>query len=75
MVTVILATSALVVAVIALVISVKKSNVKVIKETNTVVEHAPTEHPFVYDEENNSYRLDGNLFVSGGISCLTTKSE
>lgn len=71
MIAIILAAAALVVAVIALVVSMKKQTV--IKETKTVVEHAPAEHPFYYDEKRKAYTLEGSLECTGTLSCMSKK--
>ena len=73
MIAIILAAAALVVATIALVISMKKQTV--VKETKTVIEHAPAEHPFYYDEKRNVYIIDGNLHATGTLSCMQPKAQ
>jgi hypothetical protein len=49
------------------VISLKKQTVKVTKETTKIVEHAPVDNPFYYNEKQNTYQLDGNLKVTGAV--------
>lgn len=60
----------LTVAIVALVIALKKQTVKEVVKTEKVIEHAPVEHPFVFDEKNGMYRLDGDLYVTGSVSAL-----
>ena len=38
-------------------------------------ETAPADHPFYYSETSGTYVLDGNLKVTGGLSCLNSKNE
>lgn len=64
---------ALAVAIAALVISLKRQ--RVIKETKTVIEHAPTDHPFIYDAKRKTYTLDGSLKVTGSVSCSERKED
>ena len=64
---------ALAVAIAALVISLNRQ--KVVKETNTIVEHAPASHPFTYESKSKTYVLDGSLKVNGFVSCLERKEE
>lgn len=64
---------ALAVAIAALVVSLKRQ--KVVKETKTIIEHAPINHPFIYNEKQNTYQLDGNLKVTGSVSCMEMKKE
>lgn len=59
MIAIILAAAALVIAAIALVISMKKQK----------------SIPFTFDKKENVYSIDGNLEVSGTVSCLTSKSN
>lgn len=59
MIAIILAAAALVVAAIALVISMKKQK----------------SIPFTFDKKENMYSIDGNLEVSGTVCCLTSKSN
>lgn len=83
MVAIVIALVALAAGVAALVIALKKQTVikevtekQVVKtEEVTTVVHAPVEHPFVYDEENKVYWLNGSLKVSGGVSCLNNEKE
>lgn len=73
-VTFIISVVALIIGIVAIVIAVRKKNIKeVVTTTKTEVVHAPVEHPFVYDEKNEVYSLDGSLEVSGGITCLKIK--
>lgn len=74
-ITLILSVIAVVNAVIALVIASKKQEVVevVTKEKTVKVEHAPVEHPFTYDESKHAYTLNGDLEVTGGITCLKEK--
>lgn len=62
----------LAVSVTAIVIATKKQTVKEVVKTNEVVkiEHAPVEHPFTFDKENEVYVLNGNLYVKGSVSAL-----
>ena len=62
----------LAVSVTAIVIATKKQTVKEVVKTNEVVkiEHAPVEHPFTFDKENEVYVLNGNLCVKGSVSAL-----
>lgn len=62
---------ALAVAIIALVASGLKRK-EVVKETKVIEK---VDSPFVYDEERKSYRLDGNLYVDGGITALKEGKE
>jgi uncharacterized protein YpmB len=75
MVAIILSIIAMVASSVAIVISLKKQTVKVTKETTKVVEHAPAEHPFYYNEKEKTYQLDGNLKVTGAVSCMEMKKE
>ena len=78
MIAVIISVVALAVGIAALVIALKKQSIKetvtekqVVKtEEVTTVVHAPVEHPFVYDKENETYWLNGNLKVYGSVTCL-----
>lgn len=69
---IILTVISLAVGVTALVIALKKQSSKEIVKTEKVVrvEHAPVEHPFVYDENKKTYILDGNFYVTGSVSAL-----
>lgn len=60
---------------VAIVISLKKQTVKVTKETTKIVEHAPVDNPFYYNEKQKTYQLDGNLKVTGAVSCMEMKKE
>lgn len=68
----VIAIVALLVGCIALVIAVKKASIKevVTKEIVKQIEYGPVEHPFVYDKKKSTYTLDGDLLVTGGVSCL-----
>lgn len=74
--TLVVAVLALAASIFALITAAKKSETikevtkEIVKEVK--VEHAPVEHPFTYDPDNTSYTLEGNLFVTGGVSCLKT---
>lgn len=72
MTAIIIASVALVTAIIAVVISLKRQKVteRIVEKETVKVEHAPVEHPFVYDEETGFYRLDGSLYATGSISAL-----
>ena len=67
MVALIIAIIALIISIIAFIIS-KKNKKDVQVKTETKVIYAPVEHPFYYD--GKCYSLDGDLKVSGSISCL-----
>ena len=60
----------LTVAIVALVIALKKQTANEVVKTEKVIEHAPVEHPFVFDKKNGMYRLDGDLYVTGSVSAL-----
>ncbi len=64
---------ALALAIATLVISLKRQ--RVVKETKTIIEHAPVNHPFTYDEKRKIYTLDGSLKVTGSVSCLERKED
>ena len=68
--TFIVALLAFVCACIALILALKKDEEKIIKEKIVSVEHAPIEHPFIYDEKKKVYVLDGDLEITGGVTCL-----
>ena len=70
--TLIIAIAALAAAITAL---VRKPKQEMVKETITEKETAPAEHPFYYSETSSTYVLDGNLKVTGGLSCLNEKTE
>ena len=70
--TLIIALAALAAAIIAL---LKKPKQEVVKETIKEKETAPADHPFYYSEASSTYLLDGNLKVTGGLSCLNNKKE
>ena len=75
MVAIILSAIALVVGFIALAIALKKQTMKVLKETKTIIEHVPVDHPFIYDAQRGIYTLDGNLKVNGTLSCLEKEEQ
>ena len=62
---------ALAASIIALVAAGLKRK-EVIKETKVVEK---VDHPFTRDEENDCYRLKGNLLVEGGISFFDGQGE
>lgn len=64
-VAIVLAAVAVALSIIALVKSGKVVETKV----TTKIEHAPVEHPFIYDEQRESYTLDGKFYVTGSITC------
>lgn len=67
---------ALIVGIVAIVVAARKKNIKeVVTTTKTEVVYSPVEHPFVYDKENEVYSLNGDLNVSGEISCMNIKKE
>lgn len=70
--TIIISIIAMVVAVASIVIAMKKQTAKEVIKTKEVVtvEHAPVEHPFTFDKENEVYVLNGNLCVKGSVSAL-----
>ena len=70
--TLIIAIAALAAAITAL---LKKPKQEVVKETIKEKETAPADHPFYYSEATCTYVLDGNLKVTGGLSCLNNKKE
>lgn len=62
---------ALVFAVIAFTKALKNKNItvkEIVKEVK--IEKAPVEHPFIYDNKKMSYTLNGNLEVTGSVTCL-----
>lgn len=71
-ITFIIAIAALAVAITAL---LKKPKQEVVKETIKEKETAPADHPFYYSDASSTYVLDGNLKVTGGLSCLNEKTE
>lgn len=75
MVAIILSIIAMVASSVAIVISLKKQTVKATKETTKIVEHAPVDNPFYYNEKQKTYQLDGNLKVTGAVSCMEMKKE
>ena len=75
MVAIILSIVAMAASSVAIVVSLKKQTVKVTKETTKIVEHAPVDNPFYYNEKQKTYQLDGNLKVTGAVSCMETKKE
>lgn len=70
--TLIIAIAALAAAITAL---VRKPKQEVVKETIKEKETAPANHPFYYSEASSTYVLDGNLKVTGGLSCMNDKKE
>jgi hypothetical protein len=71
-------TVAIVLAVLAVVLSIiaiVKSGKVVETKVTTKIEHAPVEHPFIYDEHQKTYMLNGGLFVSDFIVCPNTFSK
>lgn len=75
MIAIILSIIAIAAAAVAIVIALKKQTVQVTKETTKVVEYAPAEHPFYYNEKEKTYQLDGSLKVTGAVSCMEMKKE
>lgn len=75
-ISIIISSLALVIAIIAVVMAVKNKKT-VVKETTVKQEviHAPVDHPFVYDEKVQAYRVNGSLYVTGFISALNIKKE
>lgn len=71
-ITLIIAIAALAAAIIAL---LRKPKQEVVKETVHEVDHASVDHPFCYDKANDTYFLNGNLKVTGGLSCLNNQKE
>ena len=69
--------SALLVSIAALIVAARKrKDVETVTREKVVeVIHAPVDNPFVYDEQVKSYTLDGNLFVTGFLSCLKKEGE
>jgi archaellin len=57
------------VAVVLSIIAIMKSGKVVETKVTTKIEHAPVEHPFIYDEERKAYTLDGNFYATGSITC------
>ena len=70
--TLIIALAALAAAITTL---VRKPKQEVVKETIKEKETAPADHPFYYSEASSTYVLDGNLKVTGSLSCLNEKNE
>lgn len=64
---------AIVVAIAALAIAVRKKPREIIKEQVIRVDRAPVEHPFTYDNERATYTLDGSLEVTGGLAAYARK--
>ena len=67
---IIIASIALIVATVAIIMVAKKR--EVIKETTVEVvkESAQADNPFTYDEKGKVYRLNGSLKVEGSLSCI-----
>lgn len=69
-----IAIAAVVIAIIAIVMVKKSKNfTEVINKT--LIEYGPVEHPFTYDEKEETYRLKGNLKVDGSVAALTKEEE
>ena len=64
---------AVVIAVVALVIALRKKPREIIKEQILRVDRAPVEHPFTYDKERTTYTLNGSLEVTGGLAAHARK--
>ena len=77
MTAIIIASAALVTAIIAVVISLKRQKVteRVVEKETVKVVHAPVEHPFVYEEETGFYRLDGSLYATGALAALDKQNK
>ena len=77
MVAIIIASAALVTAIIAVVISMKRQKVteRIVEKETVKVVHAPVEHPFVYEEETESYRLDGSLYATGTLAAMDKQNK
>ena len=77
MTAIIIASAALVTAIIAVVISLKRQKVteRIVEKETVKVVHAPVEHPFVYDEETGFYRLDGSLYATGALAALDKQNK
>ncbi len=71
---IIIAIVAVFIAIIAIVVVKKSKNfTEVINKT--LIEYGPVEHPFTYDEKEETYRLKGNLKVDGSVAALTKEEE
>ena len=77
MTAIIISSLALAVAIVALILAIKKQNVikETTREKEIKIEYAPIEHPFTYDSQKKVYQLDGSLKVNGGVSCLEKGKE
>lgn len=72
-ITLIIAIAALAAAIIALVRKPKQEVVNQIVEK--IIEKHDPEQPFKYDAVSSTWHLEGNLDVSGYLSCLDKKKE
>ena len=70
---IVLSIIAIVVAIAALAIALKKKPREIIKEQVIRVDRAPVEHPFTYDKERTTYTLNGSLEVTGGLAAHARK--
>ena len=61
------------VAVVLSIIAIVKSGKVVETKVTTKVEHAPVENPFMYDEQQKIYVLNGSLWVTDSIGCKNKK--
>lgn len=71
---IIIAIVAVVIAIIAIVVAKKSKNFTEVVN-KTIIEYGPVEHPFTYDEKEETYRLNGNLKVDGSVAALTKEEE
>ena len=70
--TLFIAIVALACALASLVIAIRerhKKEMATVKQPAQATTMKPVESPFMYDESRKSYTLDGNLYVSGSVSC------
>lgn len=65
---IIIASIAIITAVLAIIMAAKKR--EVFKETTKEIVKESVDIPFTYDEKNKVYRLNGSLKVDGSISCI-----
>ena len=65
---IIIASIAIITAVLAIIMAAKKR--EVFKETTKEIVKESVDIPFTYDESNKVYRLNGSLKVDGSISCI-----
>lgn len=70
---IVLSILAVIIAIAALVIALRKKPREVIKEQILRVDRAPVEHPFTYDKERTTYTLNGSLEVTGGLAAHAKK--